>query len=271
MANSIMTEVSANDDLSCLKEEASHTTNFVGDKLQPTYMAINDCLNSLGDDVFQGPAADSCKKGLESFMAVIKNPIIVNFEKLSSSLTETYTLLVNADNTVKDDISFVYDENSGMFKMNAIPNLKASDAIIPVNGFIENYGQRGGGTIQTSYGGAHNGVDITAPMGTNIYAPTNARVAYVGNNYEWGYGNCVVLEFYSPKAGKNMAVIMAHMREVPNLRPGQVVSTGTVIGHVGSSGYVVGAPHLHMEIRDHVNYAASRGSYSMDYLYGHGI
>ena len=271
-----MTEVAANDDLSCLTTASKNTLSFIENKLSPTCSAINNCLDALGNDVFQGPAADSCKKGLEDFIAVIKNPMIVNFEKISTTLTEAYNLLTKADDAVKKNISFVYDEKSMTLRLNTLPsNLKVFDngTVLPIalgKGVIENYGQHGS-SVQGGYGGAHNGIDITAPIGTTIYAPANAKVAYVGNRYEWGYGNCVVLEFYSEKAGKNMAVILAHMREVPNLTVGQSVSAGTAVGHVGATGYVLGAPHLHMEIRDNTVYRDSTGSYGTEYLYGTSV
>jgi murein DD-endopeptidase MepM/ murein hydrolase activator NlpD len=41
----------------------------------------------------------------------------------------------------------------------------------------------------------------------------------------------------------------AHLSAVADLRVGDVVASGHVIGAVGSSGYPEGGPHLHLEVR----------------------
>ena len=59
-----------------------------------------------------------------------------------------------------------------------------------------------------------------------------------------GYGNMVVLKHWS-----NYTTAYAHMsRFASNLRKGQRVSQGDVIGYVGSTGWSTGN-HLHYEFR----------------------
>ena len=86
----------------------------------------------------------------------------------------------------------------------------------------------------------HTGVDLADPIGTPVKAANGGTVIFAGWN-SWGYGNTVVLSHgpFSTLYG-HMSAIYAHC--------GQVVSTGTVIGAVGSSGNSSG-PHLHFEIR----------------------
>ncbi len=89
----------------------------------------------------------------------------------------------------------------------------------------------------TSY---HTGIDIAAATNTPVYAANGGPVVYSGWN-SWGYGNTVVL------AHGPITTLYGHMDSV-NVRCGQVVNTGDIIGFVGSTGNSSG-PHLHFEIR----------------------
>ena len=89
---------------------------------------------------------------------------------------------------------------------------------------------------------AHKGVDYAAPTGTAIKAAGDGRVAFVGT--KGGYGRVVILEH-----GGGVTTLYGHMsRFAANLRNGQRVKQGAIIGFVGSSGAATG-PHLHYEYR----------------------
>lgn len=88
----------------------------------------------------------------------------------------------------------------------------------------------------------HEGIDVTAPMGTPIMAPANGVVTKSG--WENGYGNMVELDH-----GYGIVTRYAHASRL-NVRRGQRVTRGDVIAFVGRSGLAVG-PHLHYEV--HVN------------------
>lgn len=98
----------------------------------------------------------------------------------------------------------------------------------------------------------HAGMDFTAPTGTDIYATGDATVKAVVSAKR-GLGNHVILDH-----GFGYQSIYAHMDKA-NVRVGQKVSRGEVIGFVGNTGLSV-APHLHYEIKlndknvDPVNY-----------------
>jgi murein DD-endopeptidase MepM/ murein hydrolase activator NlpD len=88
----------------------------------------------------------------------------------------------------------------------------------------------------------HEGVDFAAPMGTPIKASGDGVVDFVGTQN--GYGNVVVLKHWS-----NYSTAYGHMsRFAGNLRRGQKVAQGDVIGYVGATGWATG-PHLHYEFR----------------------
>jgi len=86
----------------------------------------------------------------------------------------------------------------------------------------------------------HEGMDFTAPTGTEVYA-TGDGVVEVVKSSKRGYGKRVVIDH-----GFGYKTRYAHLNEF-NVRRGQEVKRGEVIGYVGSSGLSV-APHLHYEV-----------------------
>jgi murein DD-endopeptidase MepM/ murein hydrolase activator NlpD len=89
---------------------------------------------------------------------------------------------------------------------------------------------------------AHNGVDYSAPEGTPIRATAGGRVLSIGWN--GGYGNTVVI-----RHDQTYSTLYAHLSQYRrNLRAGDYVEQGDVIGYVGQTGLATG-PHLHYEFQ----------------------
>lgn len=86
----------------------------------------------------------------------------------------------------------------------------------------------------------HAGLDFTAPTGTEIYA-TGDGVAEVVNYSTGGYGNQIIINH-----GYGYKSLYAHMSAF-NIKAGQEVKRGEVIGYIGNTGKSVG-PHLHYEV-----------------------
>jgi murein DD-endopeptidase MepM/ murein hydrolase activator NlpD len=89
----------------------------------------------------------------------------------------------------------------------------------------------------------HSGMDFTAPTGTDVYATGNGVVREV-KSARRELGNHVVIDH-----GFGYRTVYAHLDKF-NVREGQKVKRGDVIGFVGSTGLST-APHLHYEV--HVN------------------
>ena len=85
----------------------------------------------------------------------------------------------------------------------------------------------------------HYGMDFTAATGTDVFA-TGIGVV-VSADRETGYGNTIVIDH-----GYGYESYYAHLNKI-NVRVGQKVNRGDVIGHVGSTGTST-APHLHYEV-----------------------
>ncbi len=87
----------------------------------------------------------------------------------------------------------------------------------------------------------HKGLDFTAPRGTKVYATGNGVVHKV-KRARWGYGTHIIINH-----GYGFTTLYAHLSRT-NVRPGQKVTRGQLIGLVGSTGKSTG-PHLHYEVR----------------------
>lgn len=86
----------------------------------------------------------------------------------------------------------------------------------------------------------HTGMDFSAEQGTEIYA-TGAGKVVVAKRSRRGYGNHIIIDH-----GYGYRTLYAHMSKI-NVRKGEEVIRGSVIGLVGNTGLSV-APHLHYEV-----------------------
>lgn len=86
----------------------------------------------------------------------------------------------------------------------------------------------------------HWGMDFSAPTGTEIFATGDGTVAQVILS-RGGYGKHVVIDH-----GFGYETLYAHMTKI-NVKRGQKVKRGDVIGLVGNTG-TSSAPHLHYEV-----------------------
>jgi hypothetical protein len=86
----------------------------------------------------------------------------------------------------------------------------------------------------------HYGIDFTASTGTEIYATGDGVIEKIESSKR-GYGNSVLINH-----GFGMKTLYAHMDRF-NVKKGQKIKRGEVIGFVGNSGLST-APHLHYEV-----------------------
>lgn len=86
----------------------------------------------------------------------------------------------------------------------------------------------------------HWGMDFTAPRGTPIYASGDGEVARADNSAS-GFGKHIRIDH-----GYGYLTIYAHLSRY-NVKRGQKVKRGDLIGFVGSTGRSQ-APHLHYEV-----------------------
>jgi murein DD-endopeptidase MepM/ murein hydrolase activator NlpD len=90
------------------------------------------------------------------------------------------------------------------------------------------------------YKGRHRGLDLTAPIGTSVFAAMDGQVILSGKHKQ--YGNYVVIEH-----GNGVATLYAHHR-LNLVQSGEIVRRGQKIAEVGRTGNSTG-PHLHFELK----------------------
>jgi murein DD-endopeptidase MepM/ murein hydrolase activator NlpD len=92
----------------------------------------------------------------------------------------------------------------------------------------------------------HDGIDISVPYGSPVYAAADGEVVYVGSLR--GYGRMVII-----KHGNGFVTVYAHNAR-HEVRAGARVRRGALVARVGRSGRTTGVV-LHFEVRkDNVAY-----------------
>ncbi|MCF6223659.1 MAG: M23 family metallopeptidase [Flavobacteriaceae bacterium] len=87
----------------------------------------------------------------------------------------------------------------------------------------------------------HKGMDFTSPKGTPIYATGNGKITRADSG-STGFGKHIRIDH-----GFGYVTLYAHLSKY-NVKRGQKVKRGDLIGYVGSTGRSQ-APHLHYEVR----------------------
>jgi murein DD-endopeptidase MepM/ murein hydrolase activator NlpD len=116
--------------------------------------------------------------------------------------------------------------------------LAATPSIWPVRGYLSaSFGNRK--DPFTGMPDFHPGIDISTPRGTSVVAPADGVVTFRG--VRGAYGKAIVVDH-----GYGIVTRFAHL-DGYDVRPGQRVHRGDVLGFVGNTGRST-APHLHYEV-----------------------
>jgi murein DD-endopeptidase MepM/ murein hydrolase activator NlpD len=117
--------------------------------------------------------------------------------------------------------------------------LDHTPSIRPTKGYIS----RGFGIRIDPFTGRrqpHLGIDLATDIGTPVYATADGKVSFVGRDP--GLGKMIRINHLS-----DYTTVYAHLSHV-EVKRGEYVKRGEVIGAVGNTGYSTG-PHLHYEVR----------------------
>lgn len=90
------------------------------------------------------------------------------------------------------------------------------------------------------WGKRHDGIDLSAPTGTPLYAMSSGRVIKAG--WEDSFGNKVEIQYWDGSISW-----YAHMSRI-DVQAGQTVVAGREVGLVGNTGHSFGS-HLHLEFQ----------------------
>ena len=87
----------------------------------------------------------------------------------------------------------------------------------------------------------HHGVDVAAPVGTELRAPADGVIVHKGSGASGG--NTLII-----KHADDLFTVYYHLAKPSHLLKGTRVERGEVIAHSGNTGRSTG-PHLHWEVR----------------------
>ena len=223
--------------------------------------AINSFMNPTSGypkSVFDmGEVSDlMVRRHMLNFVAERDQTLIEEYEELQETLfgdsaklvEESSELLAQRDQavaSVADANAEVAEAQLAVATFQAAGECFVPNAVFPVLQpydlpLINSYG------FARSTGGGHwhEGIDIFAPIGTPLVASetgviSSVGVASLGGTRLWITGDSGTRWYYAHLSGY-----------APNIRDGQVVQAGDVIGYVGDTGSARGTdPHLHLEIR----------------------
>ena len=86
----------------------------------------------------------------------------------------------------------------------------------------------------------HTGIDIAGKLDDPVNPAMNGTVIYAGEIF-WGFGKHIIID-----NGNNVSTIYAHLDKI-YVYPGQKVTTDTIIGGQGQTGWATGV-HLHFQV-----------------------
>jgi len=86
----------------------------------------------------------------------------------------------------------------------------------------------------------HPGIDFRGAKGDPVHVTADGNVVFTGR--KGGYGNCIIVQHKN-----DFQTLYGHLSHI-DVKEGQSVKTGDVIGKVGSTGRSTGT-HLHYEVR----------------------
>lgn len=230
-----------------------------------TLELLNNSKVSVTDNIFFSLETESFRGyasviGLDSTLRA--GEYTLQIKDKNGSIVSTGTILIHENVFKREDIQLNYANSS----LRTSPDPKITSqavAIHEIYGTSENRSVSGiksiilpleDGIITSWYGdrrifiysdgsssrSIHNGIDLAAPVGTEIYAGCEGKVVLSSKRIITG--NSVVIEYIPGVYG-----VFFHMDKI-NVLPGAMVGKDTVIGTLGSTGLATG-PHLHWEFR----------------------
>lgn len=165
-----------------------------------------------------------------------------NQEKAFASLLDN---LAKQQAEISAEIEKIEEELRSKIDPSLLPLARPGVLLIPLKGILS---QEFGATsfAKNGYrGGFHNGIDIAAPIGSEIVAAESGKVIAMGDQdlycRKGAYGKFIVVQHEN-----NLTTLYAHLSR-PAIQNGQTVSRGQLLGYVGRTGYATG-PHLHFTV-----------------------
>ncbi len=177
-----------------------------------------------------------------------KNPVLENASENKAIDEESQTSpLENTDNSLEEYDAEIDSELSGnIYDVDSVTAVNSDKTAWNVNSFLWPVS----GVVSSHYGyrvhpisgeySMHNGLDISADKGSDIYAAYDGVVTSAG--YSNSYGYYIIISH-----NETIRTLYAHCSKLL-VEEGETLKKGDKIATVGSTGRSTG-PHLHFEVR----------------------
>lgn len=154
---------------------------------------------------------------------------------------------------ILDEIQRIEDELRGSINFNKLPKAGSGVLSWPIKGAVltQDFGNTPYSKILYN-GKPHNGIDIKASLGTQVFSAERGVVKEVGDTDQFGkgtrksclsYGKWVLIEH-----GNGLSTLYAHLSLI-RIKKGDTIEREGLLGYSGSTGYATG-PHLHFTVYD---------------------
>lgn len=177
-------------------------------------------------------SAEKIERGGDNFNEILSkfNDAVSRFEGFVTNIGSIMGSAYSGDEEIQEYGEYP-ERESGDFQEGVMPDITAEGGILPSGKMNSGY--------RTSRRPNHMGTDYAMPTGTPISVIQPGTVTRAGWFDGYGYGVQV-----NHPGGVNS--FYGHLSSI-NVKVGQTIDPGTVIGKVGSTGRSTG-PHLHFEV-----------------------
>mgnify|MGYP001582515584 CR=1 FL=1 len=219
-------------ELSSLQENLLNQRNDETDKR-------NELVSLKSQYSGQQAILDGNRKEKNELLTATKNEEAQYQAQLAAKKTAREQLLKEVQE-IESQLQYILDPNSIPKKGSAVFRWPLDNIVI-----TQYFGYTRFALSGAYNGKAHNGIDLSAPVGTKIFAPLTGTVRNTGNTdlvpgcYSWG--QWILIDHPN-----GLSTLFSHLSHIA-VSPGQQVATGDVIGYTGRTGYATG-PHLHFTV-----------------------
>jgi murein DD-endopeptidase MepM/ murein hydrolase activator NlpD len=199
-----------------VEQRQSATLTSMADTYDSKARRIRGVLADLGVDLGRGASVEGGVGG--PFVPVVLNKEALGFERQLHRIKSARAMVARLTNAIS-----------------SIPLRKPVDGDIdPASGFGVRMDPF------TSSPAMHTGLDLHGETGDPVRATADGKVTSAG--WSGGYGRVIDIDH-----GNGMSTRYGHLSAI-DVRVGQSIRTGQIIGRIGSTGRSTG-PHLHYETR----------------------
>lgn len=251
-------------------QEQIEDLNARKEELTGTISGLQDLIDQNQKDA---DALEEQKKAAEKMQA--------DYEKMVDEYEDKITELEAQKRSAQVDKDAIKD-----FTINVDLSAQLYDSIPNDKGFINPVpsARVSAGTWAYAGGGLHLGLDLAAPVGTDLLAPAGGLILYASNEQpstngylgNWcgmPYGSGNYIQMLCEVNGTTYSVGFSHLSNEFKVKAGDVVIQGQVLAHTGHSGNSTG-PHTHVEIYNlgkmTIKEAVEAFEKTNDFAYGSG-